>query len=157
MNEIDLTNVEECPYYLIYRVSLLITSALKKGLVSGGADTVKPAYVATLASLWSEDEKSDGGMKVNEIGKKAGLEPSTMTGLIDRMERDGLVCRSNDPNDRRAQLISLTETRREIKETVNRILNETLGNVFKGIPDNDIEHTKDTLRLVIDNFKKDSE
>ena len=90
-----LNSVKECPYYLISRVSLVVTSALKKGFANAGVEQVRPAYLCALMSLWQED-----GLKVIELGKKAGLEPSTMTGLLDRMERDGLVSRTTDPRDR---------------------------------------------------------
>ena len=94
----------DCPYYLISRATLAVTSHLKKGFANEGIGTIKPAYLGVLLSLWDED-----GLKANELGKRAGLEPSTMTGLLDRMERDGLVKREPDPNDRRAHRIHLTQ------------------------------------------------
>ena len=74
----------DCPYYLISRSMLAVTSLLKKGFANEGINTIKPAYLSVLLSLWNED-----GLKGNELGRRAGLEPSTMTGLLDRMERDG--------------------------------------------------------------------
>jgi hypothetical protein len=37
-----LNTLKECPYYLISRVSLLVTAALKKELASSGVEQVKP-------------------------------------------------------------------------------------------------------------------
>ena len=73
---------EECPYYLITRVSLGATAAMKRGFIEAGIGFVRPAYLGSLMSLWRED-----GLKVIDLGRRAGLEPSTMTGLLDRMER----------------------------------------------------------------------
>ncbi len=102
---IDTVN---CPYYLVSRVTLVVTSALKKGLAAAGVGDVKPAYLGALFALWKED-----GLKVVELGRRSGLEASTMTGLIDRMEHDGLVERRDDATDRRVQRINLTEKGRE--------------------------------------------
>ncbi len=140
----DFSSPPDCPYYLVYRVSLSITSAMKKGLAEAGIGQVKPAYLGVLISLWEEDL-----LRPNELGKRAGLEPSTMTGLLDRMERDGLVERSPDPEDRRAIRIQLTQDGIAAKtpafDTVSRIM-ET---VFSGIPETDIETANAVLRQVL--------
>jgi len=43
-----------------------------------------------------------------ELAEKAGVTRATMTGLIDTLERDGLVKREPDPEDRRRMLVQLT-------------------------------------------------
>jgi len=43
-----------------------------------------------------------------DLAEAAGVTRATMTGLIDTLERDGLVRREVDPADRRMQLVSLT-------------------------------------------------
>ena len=98
-----LVSPVDCPYYLITRATRSVTAQLRKGLADRGAGNVKPAYLGVLMSLWQAD-----GLKANELARRAGLEPSTMTGLLDRMERDGLLERRADPHDRRANRIHLT-------------------------------------------------
>ena len=141
-----LKSVKECPYYLISRVSLVVTSALKKGFADAGVEKVRPAYLCVMMSLWEED-----GLKVIELGKKAGLEPSTMTGLLDRMERDGLVSRTMDPRDRRVLRIYLNETGQNVRDPVLKVIDDVLADVFAGISKEDISHTKNILRHVLTN------
>jgi len=43
------------------------------------------------------------------LSDKAGVARATMTGLLDGLERDGLVMRIFDPNDRRSVSIKLTD------------------------------------------------
>ena len=43
-----------------------------------------------------------------ELAEHAGVTRATMTGLIDTLERDGLVTRTPDPTDRRMMSVSLT-------------------------------------------------
>ena len=141
-----LTSLKECPYYLISRVSLLVTAALKKEFASSGVEQVKPAYLCVLMSLWQED-----GLKVIELSKKAGLEPSTMTGLLDRMERDDLVARTTDLTDRRVLRIHLTETGRHLRDPVLNVVDRVITEVFAGIPQKGIAQTKNLLRNVLAN------
>lgn len=42
------------------------------------------------------------------LAEKAGVTRATMTGLIDTLERDGLVTRAPDPDDRRMMAVCLT-------------------------------------------------
>ena len=146
-----LKSVKECPYYLISRVSLVVTSALKKGFADAGVQKVRPAYLCVMMSLWEED-----GLKVIELGKKAGLEPSSMTGLLDRMERDGLVSRTMDPKDRRVLRIYLTETGQNVCDPILKVIDDVLADVFAGISKEDISHTKNLLRHVLANAHEES-
>ncbi len=146
MSFMELT---ECPYYLISRVTLQVTSALKKGFVAAGVAKVRPAYLGVLMSLWCED-----GLKVVELGRKAGLEPSTMTGLIDRMGRDGLVTRRVDPQDRRAQQIHLTTQGYRVKAPVQAVVEEVIAKVFTGISEKEMGQTKKLLRQVLGNVQE---
>ena len=140
----------DCPYYLISRATLAVTSYLKKEFANQGISTIKPAYLGVLLSLWNED-----GLKANELGKRAGLEPSTMTGLLDRMERDGLVKREPDPNDRRASKIHLTQKGVDVEVTATKIVSTTLEKVFRTISEKDIETTKNVLRTILLNCGKE--
>jgi MarR family 2-MHQ and catechol resistance regulon transcriptional repressor len=50
-----------------------------------------------------------GALPVNALGSKVLLTSSSMTSAVDRLEVQGLVERRDDPNDRRARLVALTE------------------------------------------------
>lgn len=49
------------------------------------------------------------GMVLSEIGNKMLVSKANITGLIDRLEREGLVVRENHADDRRARLAKMTE------------------------------------------------
>ncbi len=154
----------DCPYYLITRVSLTLTSVLKRELADNTLESVKPAYLGVLMCLWTDTAMgemlskfgSDDGMKLSELGRRAGLEPSSMTGLIDRMERDGLVCRTDDPVDRRAQKIHLTEKGAQVRDNVFKAVDGMLGKSFTGISPDQMDVAKQVLRQVLTNVNKGS-
>jgi len=139
-------DLKDCPYYLISRSTLAVAAELKQEFASARLDGVRPAYLGVLMSLWRDD-----GLSAVELARRAGLEPSTMTGLLDRMERDRLLERRADPDDRRAQRIYLTETGRTVREPALAVVDRTLARVLDGVADNDLIRVKDTLRRVLAN------
>ncbi len=142
----DFISPQDCPYYLVTRVGLTITAALKKGFADAGLPNLRPAYMGVLMTLWEED-----GQKVVDLARGAGLEPSTMTGLLDRMERDGLVRREADPEDRRVLRIFLNEGARDAWPLVMKVALTVVDEAFTGIEPAHLEIVKDVLRRVLKN------
>ncbi len=140
----NITKPSDCPYYLVSRVALALTSELKKGFAAAGIEQVKPAYLGVLMSLWNED-----GIKVVDLGSRAGLEPSTMTGLLDRMEKEDLVVRSPSPTDRRVLNINLTYEGRKLREKVMEVVTGVLSRVFSVVSEKELEQSKKTLLTVL--------
>lgn len=149
----------DCLYYLVNRISLGLTSLLKKRLVRAGYDFVKPAYIGILLWLWMDDGMGtmlgkfgkDEGIKLNDLGKLAGLEPSSMTGLIDRMEKDGLVVRVSDPKDRRATNIQLTEKGINVRKHILAIMNTVTKEIIATIPKKYESIAMDVLKKILIN------
>ena len=156
-------DTNDCPFYLITRASLSISSEMKKALSAAGVGSVKPAYLSVLLCLWRDDScqemlsklgTSGAGLKLSELGSCAGLEPSTMTGVIDRMERDGLVVREDHPEDRRVQMVRLTDRGVNIRKAVTIAVNDTLNDLFEGIDMKSLETAKKVLRQILINTNR---
>lgn len=58
--------------------------------------------------LWALRES--GPVLMRALSQRLGISPRTVTGLIDALEADGWVTRTPHPVDRRATIISLTDT-----------------------------------------------
>ena len=54
-----------------------------------------------------------------ELARLLDLDKSSITGLVDRAERRGLVARNSSPADRRAVLVSLTEEGRSLASEIS--------------------------------------
>lgn len=78
-----------------------------------------PSQYFVFAALWCED-----GVTLGDLGEKVALDASTLTGIIDRMEREGFVQRRPDPEDRRAIRVFLTDKAREVGGQVEPIATE---------------------------------
>lgn len=50
-----------------------------------------------------------GGRSVGDLARAAGVSSRNVTGLVDTLERGGLVRRTPDPDDRRSVVVSITD------------------------------------------------
>jgi DNA-binding MarR family transcriptional regulator len=55
----------------------------------------------------------DGRITMGDLAEMLDITPRTVTGLVDNLERDGLVKRADDPDDRRSVYAEITEQGRE--------------------------------------------
>lgn len=94
--------------FRLYAVSRLITQAYHPFLEPLGL--TYPQYLVMLV-LWENDNQT-----VNDIAHKLLLETNTLTPLLKRMEKEGLVVRSKSVVDGRQVLVSLTKQGRHLEE-----------------------------------------
>ena len=59
-----------------------------------------------------------GDLSLSELSERIRAQNSTVTGIIDRMEREGLVTRERSREDRRVVYIKLTAKGRELAEEI---------------------------------------
>lgn len=57
------------------------------------------------------------GISLKELSRELGLAHSTTSGIVDRLEKQGLVCRGKDDADRRSNKIAVTSQVREFLKT----------------------------------------
>jgi DNA-binding MarR family transcriptional regulator len=62
-------------------------------------------------------DKSPGLTQI-ELGRALGMDKTTLTSELDRLERAGLVERSVDPRDRRARVLAVTAAGDEVRRAV---------------------------------------
>jgi MarR family transcriptional regulator, organic hydroperoxide resistance regulator len=72
---------------------------------------ITPVQFYVLAALWESD-----GTKFKDLAESVSMDGSTLTGILDRMERSGYVERRNDPEDRRSLLIFLSPKAKQLGE-----------------------------------------
>ena len=88
------------------------------------------------------------GITVGEIGERVYLDSSTLTGIIDRMERSGYAERRPNPDDRRSVLVYLTPKARELSPRILKFADEldaALRKPFSRQEMNDFESVLRTL------------
>ena len=106
---------------------------------------MRPSYGSVLLPLYEED-----GLRMGELAARARLSKQTMTLMIARLERDGLVKRRPDPGDGRATLIYLTERARSFEPVAAAVLAELDQLVKRRLGTGRVAVHKDALRELID-------
>jgi MarR family transcriptional regulator, organic hydroperoxide resistance regulator len=86
-----------------------------------------------------------GDLSLSELSDKIRAQNSTVTGIIDRMEREGLVQRVRSVSDRRVVRIHLTGKGRKLAADVPVEPMEILRGALKGLS---AEEAKDLLRIM---------
>ena len=71
-----------------------------------------------VAALRALLEVSDEGVTVVSLARRLETSPPTMTGIVDRLERAGLVTKERSQRDRRKVLVQLTDEGREKTEAL---------------------------------------
>lgn len=102
--------------------------------------TITPPQFVALQWLFE-----DGDMTIGELSNKMFLACSTTTDLVDRMEKNQLVVRVKDPNDRRVVRIHLLEEGERIIDEVIKKRQVYLQEVLKDFSGDEIISLKNGL------------
>jgi DNA-binding MarR family transcriptional regulator len=60
------------------------------------------------------------GLGLAELARRCMVAPTVITGIVDRLERQGLIRREADPNDRRVNRLVLTDAGQELSAAVEQ-------------------------------------
>ena len=71
---------------------------------------------------------------VSELGTAMGTRPTTLTSVLDRLERRGHITRGTRPGDRRAVLIKLTSSGRVTATTIRQTISDLEHRALDGVP-----------------------
>lgn len=78
---------------------------------------------------------ADGhGRTISELCAATGARPSTITSVLDRLERRGHITRGTRPGDRRVVVVELTASGRQTGDTIRRTLASVEARALDGLP-----------------------
>ncbi len=138
---VGLFVIEESLGYIVNYAARALSRELSQRLVAHGA--LKGQW-AVLMFLWAQE-----GQTQRELSRQVAIEDATMVRTIDRMERDGLVRRERNPQDRRQIKIFLTEKGSALRDTL--VPEAIAGNqsAMRGLSEDEQRQLLDLLRRVI--------
>jgi DNA-binding MarR family transcriptional regulator len=103
------------------------------------------------ALLWLGKE---GDMTIGELSQKMYLACSTMTDLVDRMEKNNLVARVRDGRDRRVVQIHLLERGAEVVKEVLEARRQYLAEVLSHISEEQAVQIQENLAILYNEMKR---
>ena len=144
-NELRLDN-QVC--FRLYSASRLIIQAYTPMLNQLGI--TYPQYLVLMV-LWEKDCQP-----VNDIAHRLLLETNTVTPLLQRMEKLGIVQRQRGKADKRQQFVSLTAKGKAKEEQAFEIIPAGMGNELSTCPLQleDYARLTSDLDAIIDSLKK---
>jgi DNA-binding MarR family transcriptional regulator len=100
----------------------------------------------------ANDEKTE--MKISEISQILQVTSPTVTQIINILEKDGLVERTVDPDDRRAVKIRLTPAGIKVTEEARKLFFETFTGLIDYLGEEESEQLANLLAKVHQYFKQ---
>jgi DNA-binding MarR family transcriptional regulator len=104
-----------------------------------------------LAELWRRD-----GIPQSELIARLGVEPPTVTKMLQRMERAGMLRRERGPAGGRVRLVFLTERGRSLERPVGEIRAEVERRLLAGFAPDERERVRTLLERLTANLRSGS-
>lgn len=84
--------------------------------------------------MWLHEE---GSLPITTLAHRVHCAAPTLTGVVDRLERVGLVARKREPADRRVVLVELTAAGKKIADKLDHAMIEQLSLLFTALSSTD--------------------
>ena len=116
--------LQSCINYLLTTAQHEVFQTFSSGLAQFN---ITPGQYGVLSCLWQ-----NGPSTPKEIAQTLRLENSTISGVLDRMQKRGLIDRVVDPNDRRSVQVVPTEEGSGLRDDVLRVIDDLKVDILSG-------------------------
>lgn len=100
--------------------------------------------------LWAVTVLSESEpVRVSELARRMYLDPSTVVGILDRLETRGLVSRTRSREDRRVVTVALTGKGRRLVSKVPEVAQGLLLTGLEGLSPRDLKAVSDGLEVLV--------
>jgi DNA-binding MarR family transcriptional regulator len=134
--------------FITGKASTAIARRLQKNFKEADIDITIEQW-SVLYHLWKED-----GQSQQQLCAATFRDKPSITRLVDNLEKSKLVKRVASKNDRRSNLIFLTNDAKNLEQKTMEVANTTLNESLEGVNNEQIETAKVVLQMVYDNLAK---
>ena len=135
--------------FLITRIKQVGGRVFERILAQKDIDAFNGPQGRILYILWQGD-----GIPISKLSKETGLAMTTLTGMLDRMETQGLVRRDRGDADRRKILIYLTEKAKALKSAYDEVTKEISDIYYKGFSEEEVRQLEAYLKRILVNVEE---
>ncbi|MGW5958997.1 MarR family winged helix-turn-helix transcriptional regulator [Methylorubrum thiocyanatum] len=134
--------------WLTYTHALLLSGRQWRRLANSTTDAhgVSEAKALPLVLIG----RLGGEPRQNALAEAVGIEGPSLVRLLDQLEAAGLVARKEDPTDRRAKVLSLTDTGRSVVARIEADLDRLRKAVFSKVSASDLEASLRVFQAIQD-------
>jgi MarR family transcriptional regulator for hemolysin len=116
---------------------LLLAGRLWRKMARHAASAHGVSEAASAPLIWID--RLGQNVRQTALADAIGIEGASLVRLLDELQSSGLITRVQDPTDRRANAVNLTERGRTVVEAVNETLTALRLEVFGATPRRDVE------------------
>ena len=138
--------------FLITKIKQLHSRALAQCISDKGIDAFSGEQGKILFVLWRKDKITQ-----KELATETGLAKNTITVMLEKMEKNNLIRKITDDNDKRKSLVILTDYAKSLKKPFDEISDEMLKKVYKGFSEEEIDKCEEYLHRIIKNLEEKEE
>jgi DNA-binding MarR family transcriptional regulator len=109
---------------------------------------ITPEQFGLMTHLWKQD-----GCSQQDLAVLTNRDRANVTRILDILEREGIVERKDDIEDRRVFKIFLTEKGRDLEVDTAAIAKQAIKDATKGVSASDLEVCMQVLKKTIENLK----
>lgn len=135
--------------FLITKIKQLGDRIFEKVLSERNIDAFNGAQGRILYVLWQED-----GVPIKTVSDQCGLAITSLTTMLERMEKQGLITRIQDPSDKRKTLLFLTDKARSLKNDYDEVSNQMGDIYYRGFSVKEIRQFEGYLDRVRNNLEE---
>ncbi len=143
---IDLSRIEGSPGFLLNHVNSRMKLGLFRTFKKNGFN-ITHEHWAVLRILWDEDRLPQA-----KIAEKTKKDRPNITRIIDVLEKNGYVQRAIDPDDRRIQIVTLSDKGKSMPERLTPLALHFLRDAFTGVTQEEYNSFVNVLERVIQNL-----
>ncbi|AII15450.1 transcriptional regulator, MarR family [Campylobacter iguaniorum] len=135
--------------FLISQIKQLNGRIVAQILAKNNITAFTGAQGRILSVLWKQDN-----MPIQEIAAKTGLAKTTMTNMLDNMEKLGLISRTFDAKDRRKVLIVLSDEAKALENEYEKMSKEMSDIFYAGFSEPEIKIFEQNLQRILKNLEE---
>ena len=132
---------------LVGKVSGLINRTFLRAFAAEGLDITTEQWTV-MACLWKKDKVTQ-----QTLCNITAKDKPSMTRLIDKLEKRNFVTRVSDPNDRRINLIHLTDAGITLQHKATELVQNIATKSLRNITDDELNVCRVVLRKIMENLK----
>ncbi len=95
-----------------------------------------------MAALYDAPEE---GLSMGEVSRRLKVSNGNVTGIVERLKNEGLIQRRTKPDDRRSQLVRLTDSGRTTFEEMAEAHEGWIASMLAGLSEEEVEQLKNLL------------
>jgi len=135
-----MSSYEQSTGFLVVRTARSMKKVLDARLSEYGITSSQHSVLYTLAQT--------DGLSLSEIGKRVFLDKPAITGLADRLEKDGYVVRKRTARDRRVIHLWLTDKGRQLLKEFEDVVATTDQELIQQLSPDELGSFRDMLNRI---------